>query len=159
MSLARVARSLPLQRERLTHPEDLHITLAFLGMVEAERLPCVLAAAERVRGEPFSLQLDHLDYWPRSKVAWLGPEETPPALTQLVNSLWKRLEKCGFQREPRAYQPHATLARKGGDIERGKVEPALLWEVGDFVLMESLSVREPPRYKVLRRWSLVPNQD
>ncbi len=152
--LWRLARSLPLARERLTHPDDLHATLAFLGMVEADRLGAVTAVAAQIRAEPFTLQIDRLDYWPRPKVAWAGPSRVPPGLEQLVVDLWAGLASCGFEPETRPYRAHITLARKGGAIEAGTIEPPIPWEVGDFVLMQSLSVAEPPRYKVLQRWAL-----
>jgi len=152
--LWRLARNLPLARPRLTHPDDLHATLAFLGMVEADRLDVVSAVAQGVEAEAFSLQIDRLDYWPRPKVAWAGSSATPPALQQLVDALWSGLAVHGFEPETRPYCPHITLARKGGRIEAGEIDPPIPWEAHDFVLMQSLSVAEPPRYKVLQRWAL-----
>lgn len=152
--LWQLARSLPLARARLTHPDDLHATLAFLGMVDSGRLEQVTAVASRISGKAFKLQIDQLDYWPRPKVAWAGPSEIPAALTALVEQLWSGLAECGFEPDPRPYRPHITLARKGGRIAAGGIDPPIPWEVHDFVLMQSLPVVEPPRYNVLQRWPL-----
>jgi 2'-5' RNA ligase len=153
-ALQRIGRSLPSHGGRPTHPEDLHLTLVFLGQVEAERFDCVLRAADAVRVKPFELTIDRTGYWRRPKILWCGPPETPRALDQLVAELQGELQKCGFQPEDRPYSPHVTLARKSRPVEPIQLEEPLEWRVHEFTLVASLPVFKPPRYKVLRRWDL-----
>ena len=67
---------------RATHfPEDagrpvaadnLHLTLAFLGEVSAEKQRALAALAGRLRQPGFTLTLDDAGQWLRSRVVWLG---------------------------------------------------------------------------------------
>ncbi len=150
--LVHLQRALP--GGRAVHPEDLHATLAFLGPVADDRLACVTAAAAGLRAPPFELRLDRLGYWSRPKIAWCGADQVPEALGGLVRGLWRALEGCGFSPETRPYLPHVTLARKARRIESEPVEPPLRWPVDRFVLVESLPLPEPPRYKVVASWPL-----
>lgn len=149
-----------LQREpgpasgRLVHPQDLHQTLVFLGQVDAQRLPCVLAAADRVHAAATSLELTRLGYWRGPRVAWAAPDETPEPLLDLVDQLWTNLSDCGFEREARPFRSHVTLARKVRPFATAALGRQIPWEVRDFVLVTSLSEPSPPRYKVLQRWPL-----
>ncbi|MES9878611.1 MAG: RNA 2',3'-cyclic phosphodiesterase [Candidatus Sedimenticola sp. PURPLELP] len=152
--LLRIARSLPEHGGRELHPDDLHITLAFLGMVETDRYDCVIEAADRVSGAPFTLTLDHIDYWKRPKILWCGPRDTPSGLSQLVQNLQERLSVCGFEPEERPYAPHVTLARKARHVDAYPLEKTMEWEVGEFALVVSRGGREPPHYQVLKKWTL-----
>jgi 2'-5' RNA ligase len=139
---------------RKVHPEDLHLTLAFLGPVAEDRLACLEAAAELVSAEPFELVLTRLGHWRGPRVAWAAPEQTPPDLASLVDQLWQGLVECGFEREARPFSAHVTLARKVRPFRTLPLADPIVWEAREFVLVTSLSVPEPPRYKVLRRWPL-----
>jgi 2'-5' RNA ligase len=50
----------------------LHMTLAFLGEVPAERLAPAVDAAARVKGEAFELLLDEVGAFRSARVAWVG---------------------------------------------------------------------------------------
>ena len=138
---------------RPVHPEDLHATLVFLGRVTPEQYPCVLAAADAVAAAPFELSIDRMEHWRRSRVLWCGPHETPAALTRLFLDLRDGLKACGFPPEQRPYAPHVTLVRDGRPLAPRPIEPGLIWRPSGFVLVESLPVREPPRYRVVRSWA------
>ncbi|MCQ1057238.1 RNA 2',3'-cyclic phosphodiesterase [Photobacterium sp. ZSDE20] len=92
--------------------DNLHITLAFLGMVTAEQADAVVAATEQLRPpQAFSLQLNTLGYWKRSKVIWIAPEQPPRALLSLALQLKALALDCGLEQESRPYRPHVTLAK------------------------------------------------
>ncbi|MGR5064899.1 RNA 2',3'-cyclic phosphodiesterase [Photobacterium sp. DNB22_13_2] len=92
--------------------DNLHITLAFLGMVTTEQADAVVAATEQLAPpSPFFLQLNTLGYWKRSKVIWLAPERPPEALMRLTQQLKGLALDCGLEQESRAYKPHITLAK------------------------------------------------
>jgi 2'-5' RNA ligase len=155
-ALVRLQHGLPLRGGRVTHPEDLHITLAFLGEVLPERRACYEAAAQDVRAAPFDLGLTRVGYWPRPRILWCGPHAEPAQLLALVQTLTDALRPCGFPGEGRPYAAHLTLARKVAAYD-GRASPAaadwrLDWTIAGFVLAAS---REgpPPRYRVLRRWA------
>jgi len=157
-NLWRCLKSLSL-RGRSTHPEDLHVTLQFLGEVAAERLPCVEDAVAALAGRgSFDLLLDQAGYWPRPRVSWLAPSEVPAPLLALQQDLAARLNACGFPPEARPYRPHVTLARKSPGLLARRIEQPLLWRVSQVALVASGGAG-PPRYRPLRLWSLEISTD
>jgi RNA 2',3'-cyclic 3'-phosphodiesterase len=137
---------------RLHHPQDLHMTLVFLGRVTPEQLPCVRQAADAVVVNPFTLGLDRTGYWKRPRILWCGPDEIPEQLSQLVLDLQQSLTTCGFKPEKRIYSPHVTLARKASSIEHSELLNPVVWQANEFVLAGSHSGYELPRYTVLDSW-------
>jgi 2'-5' RNA ligase len=152
--LLRIGRSLPRHGGRPPHPEDLHITLVFLGPVTQARYPCVTDVADALQAGSFSLSIDRVGYWRRPRILWCGPRETPPALQKLVSDLQEGLKGCGFRPEKRSYSPHVTLARKSGPVEGCELEQPLVWRPREFTLVSSLNRQEPPRYRILKHWPL-----
>lgn len=141
-------------RGRRVPARNYHLTLAFLGAVDAGRLDALRAAAATVRAEPFTLVLDGHGHWPRPRVAWLGCRRPPAAAGALAGTLWAALAPLGFVPERRAFQPHLTVLR---DCRRcdwpGPIAP-VPWPVSDFVLMGSEPGLDAPRYEELGRWVL-----
>lgn len=134
--------------------ENIHITLAFLGSVDAERRACVEAVAGNISAPPFVLNLDQLGYWRRPRVLWAGASQVPDPLLKLVHDLNTGLKSCGFEPENRPFQAHATLARKvtdGGPVI--SVDP-VVWRVEGFRLIESLTLPTGAVYKEVRAWRL-----
>lgn len=150
-ALARLRERLPDQC-RPIHPEDLHLTLVFLGPVTEDRHRCAESAAERIAARGFELVIDGMGSFARSRVIWCGSEQSPPELIRLVTALQTNLESCGFARESRAFAPHVTLARKARPIQAAPLARPIIWPVDAFVLVESTGNASPPRYRVLRRW-------
>lgn len=153
-ALARLQHALPLGGARPTHPDDIHLTLAFLGVIPQERHACCEAAADRVQATPFAIPLTTVGHWPRPRILWCGPAATPPGLLALVDGLTQALGPCGVPREPRPYAAHITLARQAGAgaVASVAADWSLTWPVTGFVLAASRP-GPPPRYRVLRRWA------
>ena len=59
-------------RGRRIPPENLHLTLAFLGSVDAERQACLERMALAIRSPAFTLTLDQAGFWPRKGLLWAG---------------------------------------------------------------------------------------
>jgi 2'-5' RNA ligase len=140
---------------RFHHPDDLHMTLVFLGQIADTQRRCVEAVADCIRSRPFTLQIDGIGYWHRPRILWAGPRETPETLSQLVFDLQNGLKGCGFEPERRRYKPHITLYRKVVHAESRPIEPAIEWPASEFVLATSGGgAPGEPRYRVLKRWPL-----
>ena len=92
-------------------PQNLHVTLAFLGSVADADRAGVAAAAVNVREPAFKFTLDELKVWPRAKTLVLAPGTASVELARLYSQLWDGLEEAGFAREARPFRPHVTLAR------------------------------------------------
>lgn len=134
-------------------PANLHMTLVFLGATTAERLACYEAALENIKFPTLWLPLDRFGYWPRSRILWLGTNQTPNMLARLVDDLHRRLKACGFTPEQRPFHAHITLARKfPGVVSLPLIKEPLNWQVNCLSLVESVNQDKGVYYKVLQHW-------
>jgi RNA 2',3'-cyclic 3'-phosphodiesterase len=99
---------------RWVRPEGMHITLKFLGETEEKYLAGVRSALREIgSASPVEMQFRGLGFFPnerRPRVLWCGIDASPN-LIELAASVEGVLEPLGFEREPRAFVPHLTLAR------------------------------------------------
>lgn len=107
-------RSLP--GARWTAVANQHVTLNFLGWVEAALLGQVTAAVEAVAGRHrrARVSLAGLDAFPRprrARVLWAGIDDPEGLLPALANDLAQELRAVGYEPEERVYTAHLTLAR------------------------------------------------
>ncbi len=103
---------------RWTGPSGLHLTLKFLGEIEADAVARVTDVVGRVadRHGRFLLALEGTGRFPTGRaprVLWVGIRPQP-ALLSLQEDLERELEVEGFPREVRAFHPHLTLGRVKG---------------------------------------------
>lgn len=152
--LAAIQQGLSLRRGRLTHVEDLHATLVFLGALTPGQQACAEAAAAQVPCEPFDLVVDRTGFWPRPRIAWCGSDDAPAPLLELVRDLQRRLVACGVEPESRPYRLHVTLARDARAPRTGLLDVPVPWRCESFALVASQPAGETPRYRVLREWPL-----
>ncbi len=152
--LADLQTRLPQVQGNWVHPMDLHITLQFLGAVASGQQHCILHAASAVQAFSFELEINHLDFWPKPRIVWAGPEKIPKALLQLVKSFGQNLQECGFRVERRPYRPHVTLLRKTTPGLPLVLPQPVFWPVEYFVLAESVPGNGPPWYRVVESWPL-----
>lgn len=156
---ALAAVSARLQRStsaRWVSPDKLHMTLAFLGQVQADLVGTLTeAAASGLTVAPFQLQLDRLEWWRKPGIVCLGSSSPPAALNALAGGLAANLGSAGFELEKRPFRAHLTLARKAKSLppELERVDP-VLWSVSSFTLMESQLDRKGSSYVLLQSWPL-----
>ena len=123
--------------------QDLHLTLVFIGAVDAatfQRLPSV---AQGLRCAPFDLCIDHTEYWPRPRVQVALPKVVPAALRELHDQLCRRLAAAGIGQargiEPE-FRPHVSLTRGSAPRAGPDGAPApVQWHVAQV----TLAVTEP----------------
>jgi len=145
-------RAVRLSGGRPTAKRNLHITVAFLGDVDDEALERA-AGVPPIEVGPIELELDVLGFFPVPRVLWLGPRHVPPALIALEQALWDGLEREGFEREPRIYRPHLTLARRARAVEGETISP-VRWRLDTLTLVESVPMPRNVHYEPLRQWPL-----
>ena len=138
--------------------ENLHMTLAFLGMVDEGRIETICSMASRIKESGFRLRLDHTGYWRRPKILWCAPSHTSQHLASLVKQLWQGLEGCGFEQEQREYRPHVTLMRKAAAVKPQQLKSQIIWPVSHFELMWSHHKDGALHYETLNRWPLVGSE-
>ena len=93
--------------------EQLHLTLRFIGEVDAHIAGDALAALRSVSHRPFALALDGVGSFgkkgrPHSLWAGVAPHDEVAHLHRKVD---QALVRAGLEPERRAYHPHITLAR------------------------------------------------
>ena len=97
-------------------PENIHLTLKFLGNVTDQDIPEICDAVSRAASEfqPFSFGVGTCGCFPPNRparVLWIGITEGQPELKQLAKRVDHWLNKLGFPLEKRAFSGHLTLAR------------------------------------------------
>ncbi|UEO00560.1 2'-5' RNA ligase family protein [Acidiferrobacter thiooxydans] len=152
---ARLAAQAAESAGRPVAADGYHMTLAFVGAVEAD-VRCVLeAGAAGVSEEAFVCVLDEMAWLGAGDIAALAPSHPPPLLLRLAERLQRVVAVATGQVPAHRYRPHVTLARLGARDPRWSPPPAepVRWAVADYVLCRSR--REPPGiYDVLARWPL-----
>jgi len=72
---------------RAVPAERLHLTLAFIGRLPADRLDACSQALGTVRGGSFDLCLDRFGFWRRNGILWLGMREPGAHCAQQLAAL------------------------------------------------------------------------
>ena len=114
LSLSDLAFGLP--GAKWLPPEQLHVTLAFIGEVDGGRARDVREALRSVRAAPFELSLLGLGHFPHRgepRVAWAGLRASE-RLSHLHRAVVRQVESTGLELEHRKFHPHVTLARLRG---------------------------------------------
>ncbi len=137
---------------RIMQPQNLHITLHFIGSVSGDKKDCLSEAARSIIAHPFELSLDRFGCFSKAKIFWMSTQNPPPELNRLHQNLGGVLSACDYQSDQRPYSPHVSLLRKynAAAIEH----PGFLinWQVDEFVLIESNSDADGVRYNVIERY-------
>ncbi len=144
---------------RWARPEGIHLTLKFLGEIsDAQTKQVVETLAQISPLESFSVEVKGFGFFPqahRPRVFWAGVV-APPVLADLVARVESRMEKIGFAREDRAFNPHLTLARFQVPRPQPELEAAVAaqattslgkFEASEFFLFESKLSPQGAQYR------------
>ncbi len=157
------------RREQLpvkwVRPENIHLSLKFLGDVDESQEAELVAALKQAAGtrsepRPLALQITGFGVFPdyhRPHVLWAGvtPE---PSLELLQHGIEQAFAPLGFPTEARAFRPHVTLGRAARDARPrdftgleamlAGTDFAETVSVDEVDLMESTLKPEGPVYQV-----------
>jgi len=139
---------------RIMEPSNLHITLHFLGNTPVDRIACFIDSAHKIESPSFELEINHLGYFERPGVSWLGPVEIPEALLQLQRLLGEKIKHCKFEPELRPYRPHVTMARKVKQSVTIDQTKPICWKVDSFTLVQSVGQGASVKYHVKNTFPL-----
>jgi 2'-5' RNA ligase len=148
-------------------PQNLHVTLVFLGNVDSSAELLVKQSVAGISAEPFELTFDQLSYWSGPQILCLtcqqpakadcmdaGGRATHGAVAEsmtLATALDAAVASCGIQTDKRPYLPHITLARHAKYLPDIKIKP-VVWRAESFCLVESCSEPDGVQYKVIQQW-------
>jgi len=126
-----------------TRPENLHLTLVFIG--ETNRVDDIKAAVNAINFEAFEIKTGKLgSFTNRNKILWVGVDgETQ--LKTIATELRKNLDERGIEYSPREFQPHITLVRSASDISDIDIERASM-TVKQISVMKSDFISGKPVY-------------
>jgi len=119
---------------RLVKPQNIHITLRFLGDVPASMVDSVHEGMKKVDFFAFDCEVHGLGVFPDMRyprVVWAGIRKGSNELGSVANQLELELRKLGFRADPKGFSPHLTLAR----VRTGRNKSELahsVQELGDF---------------------------
>ena len=130
---------------RWVRPDGIHLTLKFLGDVDAGMVEPLLDAMGRVAtlADPqgFDLHLTRLGMFPNAReprVLWAGVGGDVAPLAKLQKSVDEAISALGFPAERRPFRPHLTLGRV-----RDQVTAADRKKIGDQVSQATIGESPP----------------
>ena len=139
---------------RPTAPNQIHLTLAFLGDQPDARVATLCRLAGDLRARVFTLTLDVLGGFACNGIAWLGASQPQPGLEALHRELTGALRQEGFAVDERPYTAHLTLARRSAAPRQRPLPQPLAWAVTSFFLVASELGRSGPTYRKIAEWPL-----
>lgn len=134
-------------RGNYTQPENLHLTLAFIG--ETERVEEIKAAVDAVKFEPFVIRTGKMGCFNgRSRVVWLGIEGEDK-VKAIAQQLRRNLDKCGIDYAKGKFSPHITLVRQPSEMSLDVEVESESMTVSEISVMNSERINGRLVYTVL----------
>lgn len=121
---------------RWVPPEQLHLTLCFIGEVSGTAFLDIREALAEIAAAPFALRVQGVGFFPprgQPRVVWAGVERSESLLV-LQRKVTTRLFHLGVEPENRKFSPHITLAR---------LQQTSATKVGKYLELHGLVSSEP----------------
>ena len=150
-----------------TKPENLNLTLKFLGEVEKKRVAAIVESLAKISTQRMELQATGIDCFPARgpiRIVTAAMDGTLPPLRALIENIEQRCKFLGFERAQRAYKPHVTLGRArpvlsakfrqlAGDATVD-LWPGPTFAPAEFVLMDSQLSPQGSTYSTVARFPI-----
>src|SRR5262245_57927623 len=124
---SRVRRELGEKSGTWVRPEQMHLTLVFIGEVDETRAGQIAdLISPEIPIAPFRMVFGGIGVFPphgAPKILWLGAQHGTSNVIELQRLVVDRLKPAGVEQEERPFHPHLTLARwkKGGGPQRRRL--------------------------------------
>ena len=117
---------------KLVEPQNIHITLKFLGDVQEDKINDIeQIMKDSVKEiEPFTIKLSETGVFPNQnyiRVVWIGIKDAETIET-ISRSIDERLSQLGFKKEKRGFSAHLTIGR----VKTAKNKQLLLKAIEDY---------------------------
>jgi 2'-5' RNA ligase len=152
------------------NPDNLHVTLKFIGEVVPEKVPQIGDALAAVHiQEQIIAEFSGIGFFPdarRPSVAWVGIQP-PQILSSLATEVNRALAPIGIAREEKPFMPHLTITRfketRLSSALRAKIEEQKSRKFGtlttdEFHLIESKRKPGGAEYTTLRSFRFAPEE-
>jgi 2'-5' RNA ligase len=150
-----------------TAPENMHLTLKFIGEVEETRIVEIEKVCDALGAEftPFTLKLNGTGVFPNARqprVLWAGLSGEVEIVVEMHKRFDERLALMGFKREEKGFHPHLTIGRLKSNKKTSELLalagahqlPALSFVVTEIVLMKSELDSAGAQYTTMAKASL-----
>jgi 2'-5' RNA ligase len=138
-------------RVKWVRPQNIHLTLKFLGQIDSDKIDRIVAAMTLAAKEfsGISLSAKEIGVFPnirRPRVIWAGLQGQIEILENLQQTLDGLLSELGFPKETRAFKGHLTLGRVKGQIASARMKTAIdrlkgfeseSFEISEIILFKS----------------------
>ena len=134
---------------KLVEPQNIHITLKFLGDVGEnliDEIEQIMKDAVKEM-EPFTMRLKGTGVFPNHnyvKVIWIEIKDAQP-IEIISKNIDEKLSKLGFKKEKRGFSPHLTIAR----VKTAKNKQHLLETIKKYTDVE-FSIQEVNSIKIMK---------
>ncbi len=136
---------------RPVDPNNLHVTLLFLGATDPEQEQVLSKAASKTSLTPITLVFDQISYWKKPAICCLSSREVDRAAILLAEQLRDTAVAIGMEVDLRLFKPHITLLRKSRSIPVLTIRP-IVWQTNRFCLVESSATQSGVSYRVIESW-------
>ncbi|SHK36619.1 RNA 2',3'-cyclic phosphodiesterase [Thermocrinis minervae] len=97
-------------------PQNLHITLQFIGEVDEKKVMSIIKAVQDVsrRFPPIEVRYRSLGVFPdldRARVLWIGVDQGHDKLKALAKAVERANLSAGIRRDGKPFYPHVTVCR------------------------------------------------
>jgi RNA 2',3'-cyclic 3'-phosphodiesterase len=104
------------QQIKWVEPQNMHLTLQFLGNIDAGKVSSITTAIEKAASgiRPFHIEVGGLGAFPdmrRVNIIWVGLTGDLEKLERLQKNIGANLTPLGFPPETRPFTPHLTIGR------------------------------------------------
>ncbi len=115
---------------RWVRPENIHLTLKFLGNINPGDIENIGGAMSDAAGDcaPFTLTVGGIGFFPgikRPRIIWVGLGGEIQVLLNLQRNLEDRLATVGFPKEKRSFKAHLTIGRIRQAVNPSKIGQAI----------------------------------
>ena len=138
---------------RPMRPANLHLTLAFIGELDAPMATAVAAALDKIAVQPFVWQIDRLGHFAHPRVVWAGGPPAP-LLEALAQTVREQLDQLRVDYDLKRFAAHVSLLRNAPRLlAPSELEP-IAWPASRPQLI--VSSRDDAGALVYRPWPSLP---
>lgn len=145
---------------RWTAPENIHLTLRFLGDMPRDRITEVTSfVSDKLGAVSGQFEITGVAFFPNRKrpAVVAATVADNPSLSRLADRLNHLSEHFGYKLEKRKFRPHITLGRCRKDFPRsadikGLFEEHLVVRYHHVILFESITGRDGAQYREIAQF-------
>ncbi|MDD5237218.1 MAG: RNA 2',3'-cyclic phosphodiesterase [Candidatus Omnitrophica bacterium] len=150
-------------------PENIHLTLKFLGGQDAEILEKIRIILDKLVADKnvYPLGISHIGGFPKienPRVIWVGLSSGDKETKAIAKELDEKINKLGIPKEERAFSSHITIGRVRSPLNKDKLtaalkncaieEEKLSFDADKIILYKSTLLPGGPVYEVIYEASL-----